>query len=156
MDHPNLVKRLNLLLTGARRSQYGYERCAEHARNPALSHWLLSRSEQHRCHPQAFQTLLRDAGGSSFTESLTPSALNFGWASTKGVMTGYPDTAMLHECERMEETALSRYQDAMDSEDLSVDASALVQGVLESTKANVRTIRQLQASRQGVVLKSGV
>jgi uncharacterized protein (TIGR02284 family) len=142
MNNPHLIKRLNDLIEMARHSQYGYERCAEHARNPALGHWLLSRSEHHRCSAQALQRLVRDAGGKQQDERLTALSMHHGWASAKGTMAGYPDVAMLNECERTEKAVLNTCRAAMDSDDLNGEALAVVQRMHDGASANVDAIRK--------------
>jgi uncharacterized protein (TIGR02284 family) len=83
------------------------------------------------------QDEVRRLGGEPADAGSVTASLHRGWMGLKAALTGEDESAVLGECERGEESALSAYRAALD-----VDMPASVRALVERQFAEVKEARQ--------------
>jgi uncharacterized protein (TIGR02284 family) len=76
-----------------------------------------------------------------------------GWVAVKTKLTRYDDPAVLEECERGEDTALSSYRDALDR-DLPPPIRSLVDHQYEGAKRNHEQVRRMRDAMRSAATKA--
>ncbi|CUA82207.1 MULTISPECIES: ferritin-like domain-containing protein [Gulbenkiania] len=114
MTNEQVVETLNDLIETSKDGEYGFESCAEYVDSQELRNLFTARAQECRQAAEELKTLVVQYGGTPDKGGTASGALHRGWVSVRGTLSGNDDKAMLDECERGEDTALSRYRDAMD------------------------------------------
>jgi uncharacterized protein (TIGR02284 family) len=73
------------------------------------------------------QAEVRRLGGDPEQTGSVAATLHRGWINLKSAMTGEDETAVLAECERGEDSAVSNYQSALATDDLPADVRAVIE-----------------------------
>lgn len=143
MDRKDLIDTLNNLIENCKDGEYGFRRTSEHAQSADLKRTLLARADDCAQGAAELQTVVLQLGGEPHERGTVAGAAHRGWVAVEGVLSGGSDLRMLEEAERGEDTALSRYRDALEK-DLPPDVRAIVERQYEGVKRNHAQVRTLR------------
>jgi uncharacterized protein (TIGR02284 family) len=113
-----VVDVLNDLIETSKDGEYGFTTCAERATSVELKETFLRRASDCARAASALQALVVEYGGKAEDSGTVAGAVHRGWVSVRDALSGTTDQAILDECERGEDVALSRYRKAMRREEL--------------------------------------
>ncbi len=149
MEHKQLVNTLNDLIETCKDGEFGFRSTAEHTSSEGLRQVFQARAEDCRHAAQELQDLVTHLGGDSANGGTVAGAVHRGWVAVKGTLAGHSDLKMLEDTEKGEETAVSRYQEAL-QRNLPMEVRGIVQRQYEGAKRNHLQIRGLleQARRR--------
>lgn len=135
MDNDDVVSTLNDLIETSRDGEEGFRSCADQAKDPQLKTFFANRAQTCAAAVPELQSLVRKYGGDPENSSSLGGALHRRWVDIKSMVTGKDDAAVLKECERGEDVAVSSYRNALDK-NLPADVRSVVekqyQGVLKN------------------------
>lgn len=143
MDNDDVVDVLNDLIETSKDGEYGFRTSAEYARTDALRTLLQRRADECRQAIGELESLVRRCGGEPQTSGSVAGALHRGWVAMRTKLTDYDHEAILSECERGEDVAMTRYRKAL-AETLPEDVRAVVQRQFEGVQRNHDQIRRLR------------
>jgi len=144
MDNKTTIKTLNRLIESCKDGEYGFHSCAEQAESLHLREVFSQRAADCRNAAAELQALVRVNGGMAEEDGSVMGAVHRGWVAVRSKLSGYSDQAMLEECERGEDTAMERYRDAMQNEELPVDVRQVIERQYMGVKRNHLEIRTLR------------
>jgi uncharacterized protein (TIGR02284 family) len=110
---PDAREALNSLIEVCRDGQYGFEQAAKGVDDAALRAELIQYSMQRRDFAAALRQVLREQGEEPDDSGSVSGALHRGWINVRQAIAKSDKTAVLSECERGEDAAVSAYRDAM-------------------------------------------
>lgn len=148
-ESDDTVDALNDLIETCRDGEYGFKACAEHATAMSLKTLLNKRADECSDAATELRSHVLRLGGEPQESGSASGAMHRGWVAVRGTLSGYSDQAMLDECERGEDTALSRYRKAMKRR-LSPDLRSVVQRQLDGVQKShdeIKTLRDQNRSR---------
>ena len=142
---------LNDVIETLKDGQAGFRAAAEDIQNPELkdlfSRYSLQRSE----FAGQLQALAREAGEHDPEDSgSVAGALHRGWIDLKAALASRDEHAVLAECERGEDVAVSAYESALEDADLSQNVRAILQEQFEEVKAAHDNIKILRDSAKAM------
>ena len=141
MNTDNVTEILNELIQTSKDGEQGFRRSAEDCRHPELKDFFYEGAA--RC-AEAVGELQREVvarGGDPQDSGSLLGAAHRGWVDLKATVTGRDDFAILDECERGEDFARSRYEEALKA-DLSPEVRTLVERQYHGLLANYREVQQ--------------
>jgi uncharacterized protein (TIGR02284 family) len=151
MDNTEVVDVLNDLIETSKDGEYGFTTCAERATSVELKQIFLRRASDCASGARDLQALVVQYGGKAEDSGTVAGAVHRGWVSVRDALSGTSDQAILDECERGEDVALSRYRKAMKQAELP----AMVRQVVERQMAGVQVNHdQIKALRDGLRARS--
>ena len=150
MDNSEVVDVLNDLIETSKDGEYGFTTCAERATSVDLKQTFSSRASDCASGARELQALVVQHGGKAEDRGTVAGAVHRGWVSVRDALSGISDQAILDECERAEDVALSRYRKALKHE-----LPATVRQVVERQTAGVQANHdQIKALRDGLRARS--
>ncbi|HVF50064.1 MAG TPA: PA2169 family four-helix-bundle protein [Pyrinomonadaceae bacterium] len=141
-DNNDVVSTLNSLIETARDGQNGFQTAAEGVRNSELKELFASYSQQRAHFVGELQDEVRRLGGDPENTGSIAATLHRGWMNIKSAVTGEDDGAIISECERGEDSALSNYRGALET-DMPVNIRAIVERQFSHVKTAHDRIRAL-------------
>ncbi|MEC4718837.1 PA2169 family four-helix-bundle protein [Noviherbaspirillum sp. CPCC 100848] len=135
MNNDDIVSTLNDLIETSKDGEEGFRTCAEDAKDPTLKTFFSNRAQSCAAAVMELQSLVRSYGGDPETTSGLGGALHRRWVDIKSLVTGMDDKAVLKECERGEDVAVSSYRRALDKslpEEVRSVVERQYQGVLKN------------------------
>jgi uncharacterized protein (TIGR02284 family) len=105
---------LNELIETCLDGKQGFLEAATHAFNSQLKQMCLEYSHQRAQFAAQLQDEVRRLGGTPDEAGSVSGALHRRWMEVKSAVTGRDDEAIVAECERGEDVALSRYRENLD------------------------------------------
>ncbi len=138
---------LNGLIETCKDGQEGFQHAAAHVANPQLKS-IFERFSKQRAHFfTQLQTAVRSLGQEAGATSSVAGALHRGWIDLKSAITSQDERAILAECERGEDSAVSQYRNALD-EDLPADLRSLLidqYGHVQKAHDEIKLLRDVSA-----------
>ncbi len=135
MDSDEVISTLNDLIETSKDGEEGFRTCAEDASDPQLKTFFTTRAQRCAAAVIELQDMVRAYGGDPETSGGLGGAIHRRWIDVKSLVTGKDDKAVLKECERGEDFAVSSYRRALER-NLPVEVRSLVerqyQGVLQN------------------------
>jgi len=122
-----IVSHLNTLIETCKDGEKGFTDAAEHVQDDQLRTLFTNYAAQRRDFALELQDLVTTYGKEPETESSMSSALHRTWIDFKSALTDHSNHAVLAECERGEDSAVSSYRDALEENDLPADVRRIVQ-----------------------------
>ncbi len=116
---------LNGLIETCRDGQEGFQHASDNVENSKLKASFQRFASQRANFVTQLQTLVRALGQEAETTSSVTGALHRGWMDLKAAITSKDEKAILAECERGEDSAVSQYRNALD-EELPMDIRAVL------------------------------
>lgn len=151
MDNDEVISVLNNLIETCEDGVKGFRDAAEAVRNPLAKEVLSSRIEYIERAESDLKAAVRRLGGDPESRGSATGALHRGWMNLKAAITGKDDEAIIAECERGENAAVERYEDALQKE-LPSDIRQMVNRQYQGTLQNRDRISELrQTIRTGTV-----
>lgn len=134
-NNSEVIDTLNELIQTSKDGEEGFHTCADNARDPQLKTFFSNRAQSCAAAVAELQDMVRAHGGDPETRSDLSGALHRRWVDLKSTLTGNDDEAVLSECERGEDVAVSSYRRAL-GRNLPAEVRALIerqyQGVLHN------------------------
>lgn len=135
MDNDDVVSTLNDLIETCKDGEEGFRTCAEDIGEPKLKSFFMNRAQDCAAAAGELQQLVRNYGGDPEKSGGLGGAIHRRWVDIKSAIMGHDDKAILKECERGEDVAVSSYRNALEK-NLPVDVRSVVerqyQGVLQN------------------------
>jgi len=127
------VSTLNSLIETCRDGQEGFKTAAEGVDNAELKELFYSYSQQRAGFVGELQDEVRRLGGEPDTTGSVTASLHRGWMGLRAALTGGDEAAVLAECERGEDAAMSNYRAAF-----NVDLPANIRQMVERQFAEIK------------------
>lgn len=143
------ISTLNNLIETCKDGQNGFRNAAESATNPELKMLFNTYAQQRAQFAAELQGEVRRLGGDPEKTGSVAAAVHRGWMSVRDAVTtaATDDTAIVAECERGEDYAISAYQGAM-KENLPSDVASVVQRQYGSVKEAHDRIRDMKHANE--------
>lgn len=142
-SNEKVISTLNNLIETCRDGQNGFRSAAEGVERGDLKQLFHTYSQQRASFVGELQDEVRRLGGDPENAGSVAASLHRGWINIKSAVTGRDDHAILAECERGEDSAVSNYRDALET-DLPANVRALVERQFAEVKAAHDRIRSLE------------
>lgn len=139
------VSVLNNLIETCKDGEKGFREAADEVRNPSLRTLFSEYATQRAQYAQELQQTVASLGQSPEQSGSVAGALHRGWIDVKSAITGKDDQAIVNECERGEDMAVSAYRDAM-AKDLPSDLKSLVERQYQGVQEAHGRVRDLKHS----------
>jgi uncharacterized protein (TIGR02284 family) len=114
MDNDKIISTLNSLIETCKDGQMGFKEAAEGIKDSSIKNLLLQYSQQRAQFAGELQNEVNHMGGNPETSGSVAGAMHRGWFNIKSAVTGKETHAILAECERGEDSAVSTYRDALE------------------------------------------
>ena len=134
---------LNNLIETCKDGQNGFQTAADGVKNSELKTLFNKYSQQRAQFAAEIQGEVRRLGGDPEKAGSVVATLHRGWINIKSAVTGEDESAVLAECERGEDSAVSNYQDALKA-NLPADVKSIVQRQFTQVKEAHDRIRSLE------------
>jgi uncharacterized protein (TIGR02284 family) len=144
MDNSEVVDVLNDLIETSKDGEYGFTTCSERATSVELKQTFLRRAGDCARGARELQALVVQYGGKAEDSGTMAGAVHRGWVSVRDALSGTSDQAILDECERGEDVALSRYRKALKQEGLPATVRQVVERQMAGVQANHDQIKALR------------
>lgn len=141
-DNDDVISTLNNLIETARDGQNGFQSAAEGVRNSELKELFASYSQQRAHFVGQLQDEVRRLGGDPENTGSIAATLHRGWINIKSAVMGEDEGAVVSECERGEDAAVSNYRSALET-DMPVNIRAIVERQFSQVKQAHDRIRAL-------------
>jgi uncharacterized protein (TIGR02284 family) len=135
---------LNSLIETCKDGQNGFRDAAENVGNSDLKALFSEYSMQRQQFVTELQSLTASLGESAEDSGSVAGALHRGWIDLKAALTSREDHAILAECERGEDSAVSEYRDALEHDDLPANIRDVIQRQYVSVQAAHDRVRDLR------------
>jgi uncharacterized protein (TIGR02284 family) len=143
MDSQDTIDVLNTLIETCNDGDLGFRKAAEHTQSTDLRMMFNNRANECRQACADLRAQVVQLGGEPESGGTASGALQRGWVSVLGTLSGYSDKTLLEAAERGEDSAMQRYRDALD-EALPDSIRMLVERQYEGVKRNHAQIRALR------------
>lgn len=148
MDNDEVVSTLNDLIETCKDGEEGFRTCADDIGEPQLKSFFLNRAQSCAVAARELQQLVRDYGGDPETSSGLGGAIHRRWVDIKSAIMGKDDKAILKECERGEDVAVSSYRNALDK-GLPPEVRSVVERQYQGVLKNHDEVRSLRDQYRG-------
>ncbi len=144
-----IVSTINSLIETLKDGQEGFRQAAEAVKDPQLKSLFSEYSLQRSRFAGELQNEARTFGEHDPEQtSSTAGALHRTWINLKSAVTAQDDHAILSECERGEDVAVSEYKKAMDH-DLASPIKDIISRQYAEVKSAHDRVRELRDARAG-------
>jgi uncharacterized protein (TIGR02284 family) len=134
---------LNELIETSKDGEKGFQLAAADTKEPELTSVFTEGARSCRVAADELQLQVRALGGNPEEGGSAKGAMHRGWVSVKAAATGRDAKAILEECERGEDYAKARYQEALEHE-LPPPVRSIVQRQYQGVIANHDRVRELR------------
>jgi uncharacterized protein (TIGR02284 family) len=142
-SNAQVISTLNSLIETCRDGQQGFQTAAEGVQSGELKQLFHTYSQQRARFAGDLQDEVRRLGGDPETSGSVTASLHRGWMGLRAVVAGRDDDAILAECERGEDSAVSNYRAALNA-DLPANVRTLVERQFGEVKAAHDRVRSLE------------
>ena len=136
------ISTLNELIETCEDGANGFRAAAEAVTHPDAKSLFTSRIPIIERSASELQAEVRRLGGRPETSGSVAAAVHRGWMGLKAAISGRDEAAILTECERGEELAVTKYEDALKKE-LPADTRRIVEAQYRGTVSNLEKVRAL-------------
>ena len=143
MDTQDTIDILNTLIETCNDGERGFRNVAEHVHSTDLRTLFTNRANECRQACAELRAEVLQFGGEPETGGTASGAMQRGWVSLLGSLSGYTDKSLLEACERGEDSAMERYRDALDQA-LPDGVRLVVEHQYEGVKRNHAQVRALR------------
>ena len=144
-SNDEVISTLNNLIETSRDGQNGFQSAAEGIKNSELKDIFYKYSQQRASFVGELQDEVRRLGGDPENTGSVAASLHRGWINIKSAITGEDESAIISECERGEDSAVSNYRDALNT-DMPANVRQIVERQFASVKEAHDRIRLLEKS----------
>ncbi len=132
-SNDDVISTLNGLIETCKDGQNGFQTAADGVKDSAHKTLFHTYGQQRSQFAGELQDAVRGLGGDPEKTGSVAAALHRGWIDIKSAVTGKDDAAIVNECERGEDSAMSNYKEA-----LAMDLPANVRSVVERQYGQVK------------------
>ncbi|HEX8127490.1 MAG TPA: PA2169 family four-helix-bundle protein [Pyrinomonadaceae bacterium] len=143
-DNDNVISVLNNLIETCKDGQNGFQTAAEGVKRSEFKSLFYQYSQQRAQFAGELQNEVRRLGGDPEQAGSIAATLHRGWINIKSAVTGEDETAVLAECERGEDSAVSNYKDALADQNLPADVRAIIERQYAGVQEAHDRIRNLE------------
>jgi uncharacterized protein (TIGR02284 family) len=143
INNDDVISTLNNLIETCKDGQNGFQTAAEGVKNSELKTLFSTYSQQRAQFAGELQGEVRRLGGDPEQTGSVAATLHRGWINIKSAVTGEDENAVISECERGEDSAVSNYKDALDA-DLPADVRSTLERQYTQVKEAHDRIRALE------------
>ena len=143
LGNDDVVDVLNDLLETCRDSEQGFRASAEQAQTGELQNLLARRATDCASAAAELELAVRTHGGTPADGGTMTGAMHRGWVAIKTALMANDDKAVLEECERAEDAAVSSYRKAL-KQPLPPGVRALVERQAQGAQRNHDEIKALR------------
>ena len=147
-DNDQVIATLNELIETCRDGQEGFRTAAEGVTRSELKTLFHDIARQRALFVGELQTEVRRLGGDPEKAGSVAATLHRGWINIKSAVTGEDETAVLAECERGEDSAVSNYKDALADVNLPADVRAIVERQYAQVQEAHDRVRNLERATE--------
>lgn len=148
MDNDDVISVLNNLIETCEDGVRGFRDATQAIGSARAKEVFNTRIEYIERAESDLKAAVRRLGGDPEDRGSATGALHRGWLNLKAAITGHDDEAILAECDRGENAAVERYEDALEKE-LPPEIRLLVDKQYRGTLQNRDRIRELHQSMKG-------
>lgn len=148
MDNDDVISVLNNLIETSEDGVKGFRDAARAIQNPRAKDVFNTRVEYIERAESDLKAAVRRLGGDPEDRGSATGALHRGWLNLKAAITGNDDDAIIAECERGENAAVERYEDALGKE-LPPEIRLMVDKQYRGTLQNRDVVRELRRMTEG-------
>jgi len=143
-DNDKAISCLNNLIETCKDGQDGFKTAAEGVEKSELKTLFYEFSQQRSTFVGELQNEVRRLGGDPQKTGSVAASLHRGWIDIKSAVTGKDDKAVVAECERGEDSAVSNYKDALADQSLPADVRTVVERQYAAVQAAHDRVRALE------------
>lgn len=143
METNDTISTLNGLIETCRDGQNGFQEASTNVKNSGLKSLFAEASTERAKFVGDLQQEVRGLGGDPENTGSVTGAVHRAWIDVKGTFTGQDDAAILNECERGEDSAVSTYRDA-----LATQLPANIRTLVETQYTAVQSMHDRIRSRR--------
>lgn len=148
MDNDDVISVLNNLIETCEDGVKGFRDAAKAIDSVRAKEVFHTRVEYIERAESDLKAAVRRLGGDPEDRGSATGALHRGWLNLKAAITGKDDDAIVAECERGEDAAVERYEDALEK-DLPPEIRLVVDKQYRGTLQNRDRIRELRQTLKG-------
>ena len=143
-DNDNVISTLNNLIETCKDGQNGFQTAAEGVKRSDLKSLFAEYALQRSKFAGELQNEVTRLGGDPENTGSVAATLHRGWINIKSAVTGADENAVIAECERGEDSAVSNYQDALNDQNLPADIRSIVERQYMQIKEAHDRVRALE------------
>jgi uncharacterized protein (TIGR02284 family) len=143
-ENDNVISVLNNLIETCKDGQNGFQTAAEGIARSEFKSLFYQYSQQRAQFAGELQAEVRRLGGDPEQTGSVAATLHRGWINIKSAVTGEDVNAVLAECERGEDSAVSNYRDALADANLPTDVRAVIERQYAEVQEAHDRIRNLE------------
>ena len=143
-DNDNVISTLNNLIETCKDGQNGFQTAAEGVKRSDLKSLFAEYALQRSKFAGELQNEVTRLGGDPENTGSVAATLHRGWINIKSAVTGADENAVIAECERGEDSAVSNYQDALGDQNLPADIRSIVERQYTQIKEAHDRVRALE------------
>ena len=146
IDNDEVISTLNNLVETCKDGQNGFRTAAEGVKDTKLTTLFNTYSQQRGQFGAELQNEVRRLGGDPEEKGSTAAVIHRGWMNIKSAVTGEDEGAVISECKRGEDSAVSSYEEALKN-NLPADVKMLVERQFSQGKEAHDRIRSLEKAK---------
>lgn len=143
MDNDNVISVLNNLIETCKDGQEGFKNASENVNDGSLKSLFYEYSTQRAKFAGELQQEVRSLGGDPENSGSIAATIHRGWMDLMAAISTKEDAAILAECERGEDSAVSNYKDA-NADNLPTNIAEIVNRQYAEIKQAHDRIRSLR------------
>lgn len=143
IDNEHVLATLNSLIETCKDGQQGFQMAAEGVSDSELKRLFHTFARERATFAAELQLEVERHGGEAAETGSLAGTLHRGWLNLKSALAGSDAAAIIRECERGEETAVTAYDDALRGE-LPADIRPVVERQAEAVRAACAHLRSLE------------
>jgi uncharacterized protein (TIGR02284 family) len=144
MANSKTVSVLNDLIEVSKDGEQGFRKAAEDTKTFQLKSTFQECADDISRGINELQSAVTTMGGQPETSGSMTGALHRGWIDLKSAVVDRTDLAILEECERGEDVAKQRFTDALNEDDLDLQARSLIERQYQGVLRNHERVRDLR------------
>ena len=151
MKRTDIVNLMNDLVETSTDGVHGFRSCAEHVSADELRQLLEQHALAWEANISGLNELIVEYGGTPVAHGTAVGAVQRGWFRLKEAVSKVDDDALLAECERAEDQALTRFRKALNAGDLPESVRALIERQGDAIEARRNELKGRRALLRSTV-----
>ena len=146
MENNELMTTLNTLIETSRDGDKGFTACADDVNDAALRAYFKRCATRCRESVQTLDRIVKHYGGTPEQVGSMAGSINRAWLNLRPATGSKSDLAVLEECERAEDAALTAYRRALE-QDLPADVRPVIKAQCDGAQQNHDRVRAMRGER---------
>ncbi len=144
LAHDETVSALNQLLEKNYDTEQGYKNALLETNNERLKLYFKRQAASRSRNANELDKAIRDLNETPVKSGSTEGAIHRTWMDFKTAIVGKDDEAILEECIRGDEAAVSEYQDILDNQNYLHETKDVLRYQLDGIQNTLNTIKKLE------------